>query len=345
MQDPGFDLRRLRHRQSRYVPHDACHKKRLKPGAIDLGREPPRRAVGLLAQAKDAILDARGESGRPQCATTRPERAPPPPADRAGWPRHRREPGSDRRVEAAPSGTRTRARRRSSGPRRRRADGPRQEPARSRTQRRAHGGIERDPGDGNAATSNGQGGRRVAHRVVVGPGSCVLAPEWRVARRWASCAHRAALPSPSSRAGVPRTRDLPRSRRRRSSAARWRRDERSRGAIRRGASRPRGWSELSPRDHGTEGRAVLRLRRPTSDRGSPRPRNTGTSDRPAMPSSRVAIRARQLTSPLTIVTPRTSTSGEASARISASASSGSAPMSVSMTIGIGEVTRLSCWTR
>jgi hypothetical protein len=48
MQDPGFELRRLRHRQSRHVPHDACHKKRLKSGAIDLGREPPRRAAGLL---------------------------------------------------------------------------------------------------------------------------------------------------------------------------------------------------------------------------------------------------------------------------------------------------------
>src|SRR5215213_10032237 len=66
------------------------------------------------------------------------------------------------------------------------------------------------------------------------------------------------------------------------------------------------------------------------------------SERPAIPSSRVAIRARHPTSPLTIVTPRTSTSGEASARISASASSGSAPMSVSMTIGTGAVTWASC---
>src|SRR5829696_9921942 len=61
-----------------------------------------------------------------------------------------------------------------------------------------------------------------------------------------------------------------------------------------------------------------------------------------MPSRRVAIRARQRTSPLTIVRPRTLTSGEASARISARASSGSAPMSVSMTTGIDEVTRPSC---
>src|SRR5215207_8704570 len=64
-----------------------------------------------------------------------------------------------------------------------------------------------------------------------------------------------------------------------------------------------------------------------------------------MPSSRVAIWARQVTSPLTIVTPRTSTSGEASARVRASASSGSAPTSVSMTIGIGGVTRRSCRNR
>jgi hypothetical protein len=48
------------------VPHDACHKKRLKSSSIDLGHQPSRRAARLLVQAKDAVFDVIRELGGPQ---------------------------------------------------------------------------------------------------------------------------------------------------------------------------------------------------------------------------------------------------------------------------------------